>query len=524
VREEEFILGRYEILDTITDGHRASLCKARDHDLDRLVALKILTVGDAECLDDLRAETRLLLQLQHRYLPTVRHDFGLRNRYFIVIDWVDGIDLARKLDADGHPGLVYSSVLDWIAHVAEALDYLHEQDSPIVHGDVKPSNIVLARTNRAVLLDFGIARRAGELSNAGTRGFMAPEVAGNEPVSPATDVYGLAATTYMLLTGTPPGFGPPVFPDIEGVDVAALEQVLHHGLAMDPSRRYASAGEFAARLRTANESLPDSTKTLLATEFVDFDVLWDQNPELMDDVERRVESLVRIAVDESDGRTAVDSGGGHMLTGFLSASGALRAALAIRSRLGEDCSIRDRAVQLRIALHTGEPEHRNGQFRGASVNRVRMLCRAAEPGQILVSGATAGLLFDRVPAGTRLVEVMLPRGATTNIGAVYAVETDELPPLTATPAPPHPAGPIVPPPANAPPPRRAPSDRLVGLVRERDELDELINTKLQQEAEAQRAGQPGLADGFGRAAAELVKRRIEIQREIERLEAQGDGG
>jgi hypothetical protein len=65
---------------------------------------------------------------------------------------------------------------------------------------------------------------------------------------------------------------------------------------------------------------------------------------------------------------------------------------------------------------------------------------------------------------------------------------------------------------------------MVGLVRERDDLDDLINTKLLQEEEAQRAGQPGLADGFGRAAAELGKRRIDVQREIERLEAQLDGG
>lgn len=524
--DDALVPERYEVIQTISSGDRGSLRKARDRDLDKLVALKTLVLRDEDVLEDFRSETRILHALQHPNLPTVRHDFVLGDgSYMMVIDWVDGVDLEEKLSESGRPGLVLPSVIDWVGQIAGAIDYLHSYDPPIVHGDVKPSNIVLARTNRAVLLDFGIARRAGQLSNAGTRGYMAPEVASGNPVSPATDVFGLAATTYTLLTGRLPSDGPPEFPNIEGSDLAALEQVLHHGLATDPARRYASAGEFAAKLRTANESLPDGTKTSLAVEFVDFDALWDRRPELMDEIERRVESLVRIAVDEAEGRTSVDSGGGRMLAGFLSASGALRTSLAIRGRMREDCWIHDQDVQLRLALHTGEPEHRNGLFRGASVNRVRMLCRQAEPGQILVSGVTAGLLFDRLPPGTRLVEVDLPLGpgSTTLPGPVYAVETDELPPLTSSPAP-TPPRPIVPPPLSAPPPRRSASDRMRRLLGERDELEAQITTKLQQEAEAQRAGQPGLADGFRRAAEELTKRQIDVQREIERLEAEGDVG
>jgi hypothetical protein len=136
---------------------------------------------------------------------------------------------------------------------------------------------------------------------------------------------------------------------------------------------------------------------------------------------------------------------------------------------------------------------------------------------------TAALLHDRLPPGTRLVEVELSPAAesTTRAGPVYSVETDDGPPSSPTVALPRP---VVPPLPSAPPPRRVSSDQMVALLRERDEFDELINVKLQQEAEAQRAGQPGLAERFGVAAAELVKRRIEVQREIERLEAEGDNG
>jgi serine/threonine-protein kinase len=522
----DLVGGRYEIVETISTRERASLHKARDCDLDKFVALKVLVLSDTDSLDDLRSEAKILQHLQHSNLPTFRHDFVLPDgTYVMVIDWVDGIDLEEKVCASGRPGLVHSSVVDWVVQVADALDYLHEQDPPIVHGDVKPSNIVLARTNRAVLLDFGIARRAGQSSNAGTQGFMAPEVAMGDPVSTATDVYGLAATTYMLLTGKPPGSAPPDIPDLDSTHMAALEQVLQHALATDPARRFASAGQFAARLRTAHELLPPGNITLLATEIVDYDGLWDRDPGLMDDVLPRVESMVRIAVDEGDGRVAIDSGGEHMLAGFLGASAALRTALAVRARSWDDLGVRNGAIRLRIALHTGEPEHTKGTFRGASVNGVQRLCRSADPGQILVSSTTAALLMDRMPAGTRLVEVALQHdnGSTTTSGPVYSVETGELPPLTPEPGPPPPA-PVVPPPPYAAPPRRRTSDEMAQLIRERNELQDGLTRKLHQENEAQRAGQHGLAAKFGEEAAELGKRLLELGRRIERLEAEEGGG
>ena len=171
--DDALVPERYEVIQTISSGDRGSLRKARDRDLDKLVALKTLVLRDEDVLEDFRSETRILHALQHPNLPTVRHDFVLGDgSYMMVIDWVDGVDLEEKLSESGRPGLVLPSVIDWVGQIAGAIDYLHSYDPPIVHGDVKPSNIVLARTNRAVLLDFGIARRAGQLSNAGTRGYM----------------------------------------------------------------------------------------------------------------------------------------------------------------------------------------------------------------------------------------------------------------------------------------------------------------------------------------------------------------
>src|SRR5207253_1917225 len=92
----------------------------------------------------------------HPGLPVMRGDFSLPDgSSVIVIDWVDGNDLATVLEERGSPGLVATAVTEYVVQAAEALDHLHHHDPPIVHGDVKPSNLVLTPTGKVVLLDFG---------------------------------------------------------------------------------------------------------------------------------------------------------------------------------------------------------------------------------------------------------------------------------------------------------------------------------------------------------------------------------
>lgn len=84
-----------------------------------------------------------------------------RDQYVIVMDWVDGTDLARLVRDTGTPGLPLSSVLEYLAETAEALTFLHTQQVPIIHGDVKPANLILTRGGRVKLVDFGLSSRLG---------------------------------------------------------------------------------------------------------------------------------------------------------------------------------------------------------------------------------------------------------------------------------------------------------------------------------------------------------------------------
>src|SRR5439155_7937375 len=108
----------------------------------------------------------------------VREDFFSGSDYVIVMDWVDGVDLDRLVRERGSPGLAPTTVLRQLAQVAEALTHLHNHDPVVVHGDVKPANMLLTGSGKVVLVDFGLAGSVADRTRrGGTPGFVAPEVA-----------------------------------------------------------------------------------------------------------------------------------------------------------------------------------------------------------------------------------------------------------------------------------------------------------------------------------------------------------
>src|SRR5262245_58315086 len=188
---------RYEPLDVVGRGGEGEVIRALDHLHGRQVALKVRSATDEASRSRLLSEARVLLSLSpHPGLPLVREDFFVDGRYVIAMDWIDGTDLEALLRAQGRPGLDPALAIDYLEQAARALEHLHGHDPPVVHGDVKPANLVLAASGRVVLVDFGLSSTpTDDQLRAGTAGFVAPEVAAGAKSTAASDVYSLAATS-----------------------------------------------------------------------------------------------------------------------------------------------------------------------------------------------------------------------------------------------------------------------------------------------------------------------------------------
>ena len=207
---------RYEVLATLGSGGEARIVKALDRQHDRFVALKIRPVLDDAAREELLGEARVLLALPpHPALPLVREDFFDGDDYVVAMDWVDGTDLATLLAERGRPGLAPSSVLAYLAQAAEALTHLHAQSPPVIHGDVKPGNLILTagRQDQARRLRPLLGAERAAAGAPGRPGYRAPELAAGRRPSRASDVYALAATAFALLTGAAPAG---VLPELGG--------------------------------------------------------------------------------------------------------------------------------------------------------------------------------------------------------------------------------------------------------------------------------------------------------------------
>ncbi len=263
-------LGRYDLLVELGRGGMGAVFSARDLELDRVVAIKVLApllASDSGFVERFRREARTVAQLRHPNI-VVLHDWGNQDGVpYLVMELLAGQSLKELIRQRGR--LPVPMVLATIQQCASALDYAHGRG--LVHRDVKPANVMIDDGGHVTLTDFGIARAAGggQLTATGgvvgTPEYLSPEQAQGRPVDGQSDVYSLGITLYELLVGqvpfradstpgilymhvhTPP---PPlglVRPDLP----PAVTQVVERGLAKDPASRYPTAGALAADLEAA---------------------------------------------------------------------------------------------------------------------------------------------------------------------------------------------------------------------------------------------------------------------------------
>lgn len=247
--EGQLLQGRYQPVEVVGRGGQGEVVRAVDHRCGSHVALKVRSAGTTQTRQALRSEARLLRTLRsHPGLPVVREEFFEGDRYVMVMDWIEGMSLAWLLVHLGCPGLPLGSVLRWLRQLAGTLDLIHSHSPPVVHGDLKPANLMLTPDEQVVLVDFGISGLAGSRAFQVTAGYAPPELVAGAPLSVATDVFGLAATAVALVTGTPPDGTRPHWTGVTGAQADVLERILGGALAVDPLCRPASAGALMADL------------------------------------------------------------------------------------------------------------------------------------------------------------------------------------------------------------------------------------------------------------------------------------
>ncbi|MHC4726162.1 MAG: serine/threonine-protein kinase [Planctomycetota bacterium] len=250
---------QFEIIELLGQGGMGAVYKARQKQLDRLVALKILppeVKKEAAFAERFTREARSLARLNHPNIVTV-YDFGhtAEGLYFFIMEFVEGTDLRHVIHtADLSP----KEALSIVPKICEALQFAH--DEGIVHRDIKPENILLDKKGRVKIADFGLAKildspaTAFTLTQAGQRmgtpHYMAPEqIEHPDKVDHRADIFSLGVVFYEMLTNELPlgRFSPPS-KKVE-VDVR-LDEVVLRTLEKEPERRYQHASEVRADVET----------------------------------------------------------------------------------------------------------------------------------------------------------------------------------------------------------------------------------------------------------------------------------
>lgn len=203
--------GRFQLRRTLGAGTFGVVYEAEDRRDGRRVALKMLRDAQPDWIYRFKNEFRVLQGFAHPNLVALHELFFDSGRWFFTMELLDGVDLASHVRA----GTSFDEprLRDTLSQLLEGLAVLHEAGK--VHRDVKPSNVLVTREGRVVLLDFGLLTEATEATSAiasaivGTPAYMAPEQAALGEIGPAADLYSVGVMLYELLTGAVPVLGSP---------------------------------------------------------------------------------------------------------------------------------------------------------------------------------------------------------------------------------------------------------------------------------------------------------------------------
>jgi serine/threonine protein kinase len=275
---------RYRVEKQIGQGGMGAVFVATDERFGSTVAIKETLMLDEKFRKAFEREARLLNSLRHPALPRVSDHFIDGNGQFLVMEYIDGEDLSEMME---HEGKVYplKDVLNWADQLLDALEYLHTQEMPVIHRDIKPQNLKLNSRGQIILLDFGLAKGNPTNPESATaaksvfgysRNYASLEQIQGTGTDPRSDLYSLAATLYHLLTGVPPADAltramnvlsdkedPLVAMNVINADIPeSIAEVLHKSMALNANQRPISAQAMRAMLWESQESVSEDAKTI----------------------------------------------------------------------------------------------------------------------------------------------------------------------------------------------------------------------------------------------------------------------
>ncbi|MBW3594023.1 MAG: protein kinase [Actinobacteria bacterium] len=274
----EVLADRYRIDRQIGIGGMGTVFSAADERLQRNVAVKILKEelsSDPRFVERFRREARSAAALSHPNIASV-FDYGEDSgRYFIVMELVEGRDLARVIREEGPFDAARATA--FTAQIARALGHAHA--GGLIHRDIKPHNVIVMDDDRVKVTDFGIARATGESTLTatgtvlGTAQYVSPEQASGETPGPPADVYSLGIVLFEMLTGAVPFTGDsPIsvalrhvrddVPPPSTIDPSVpkeLDEIVARATAKQPDQRFANGDAFAAAL-TGEEAPPPTAQ------------------------------------------------------------------------------------------------------------------------------------------------------------------------------------------------------------------------------------------------------------------------
>lgn len=268
--EKAILANRYRIEKLLSQGGMGAVYRAFDTNLEIYVAIKENFYATQEAVVQFKHEALILAKLRHPALPRVIHHFEDGGKQYLVMDFIDGIDLSEMIKGLNQP-LNERLAVNYIVQVCDILTYLHNQSPPIIHRDIKPQNIKITPDNRAVLVDFGVAKQAysSQLTMAGARavtsGFSPPEQYVSAGTSSASDIYALGATLYTLLTSQMPPdsismlTGQEKFVPIDRLNslvTPQLSQAINWAMALEPNVRPQSAKVWKDKLLSIYRKKP----------------------------------------------------------------------------------------------------------------------------------------------------------------------------------------------------------------------------------------------------------------------------